>query len=31
VPRCPQCGAYPDHNDRFCIFCGTPFAAQVAI
>jgi hypothetical protein len=23
VLRCPQCGAYPDPSDRYCIFCGT--------
>jgi len=23
VLRCPQCGAFPDPFDRYCIFCGT--------
>ena len=22
VRRCPQCGAYPDASDQYCIFCG---------
>jgi hypothetical protein len=22
VRRCPQCGAYPDAADHYCIFCG---------
>jgi SAM-dependent methyltransferase len=22
VRRCPQCGAYPDATDQYCIFCG---------
>jgi len=22
VRRCPQCGAYPDAGDHYCIFCG---------
>jgi rRNA maturation protein Nop10 len=22
IRRCPQCGAYPEADDQFCIFCG---------
>jgi hypothetical protein len=31
VRRCGKCGAYPDLSDRYCIFCGGPLGAEVAV